>query len=451
MRFALLNILKCPSCGSNLKIESIYGQEKDELLHGSLSCECNQYPVIEGILNLASSPPMVFYYLSRKEIEKAASFLLTTDSYIERICDFLGGPLGKLGKNIALAKARSTYRRLTQRASFWEILGKNSSDLYFRHRFSTESLWSVYPFITPLKKFNQRVLDVGCGAGHASFLLSTYVPCKDLVCLDINFRLLYLAKKFMAKGAQFIRFDANYPLPFKDNSFSTVFSLDAFHYIRTRSRLAKEMERILNPNGLLLVLHLHNFLTRNFEAGYPLPPKAWIDLFQNLDIRALRENDLVEDFLHRDRLDLTKECSLNELNSANAISIVGTKDKSLFKVYEGVESSFLEKKSNLIINPVYRVQHEANMIILDKRPISSKGRHTWDFWEEYSLSKKHLPDRFIIKGDLSKEFTNRNLNLDLGSASSKILKQVDTLIKKFVLINVPMNYIYSTRSSQNTS
>jgi SAM-dependent methyltransferase len=299
-----------------------------------------------------------------------------------------------------------------------------------------------------LKQNKEKILDIGCGRGHSSFVISTYIKPKELVCADMNFRNLYLAKKYIAKDANFVCLDANYPLPFKNEVFSTTMMLDAFHYVQARALLAAEMERTLLPEGFLLLLHMHNSLVYNVRVGEPLPSRAWINLFRHFDVRALPERRLIEDFILRNKLDLAKEYSKNELNASNAICIVGTKDKSVLKTFDNVWGDFLKNKNNLMINPLYVVRYEGNQIVLQRK--FPKGL----FDKEYPLSIKYLPQRCVLDAELFKSMKGRALNIIPEELSAESLKYIENLrgcptITRQSIDNIPRAHIKTNSSSQH--
>lgn len=437
MKIEFLELMKCPYCGTDFKIGDIFEGKEGEVVTGYVMCGCSEFAILEGILNLKVGflNGYIIKLLKKGEVKKALGLSLW--KYSEGICGLatiigskrLRGFLSMLME----IDAKHVYKKYSKNISFYNLLGKDSSEIYLKHRFSAETLWSVYSFIQILKN-RERILDISCGTGHASFIISTYAKPKEMVCVDRAFRHLYQAKKYFAKGAEFICIDANYPLPFKNNIFDAIFMLDAFHYIDTRASLAKEMERLLLPQGILLLLHLHNSLSYNPAAGKPLSPSGWVNLFQQLPAKALPEDNLVKDFILRNKLDLVKKYSEAELNSCNAISLIGTKNGSLFRVYERIINDFLRHKDNLIINPIYNIDHRGETIILQR---CFPGE---PFRREYPVTEKYLPEEYIMPEGLCKILNGRTLNLAHANISKDDLHHIEYLMRMFILINVPENY-----------
>jgi SAM-dependent methyltransferase len=336
-------------------------------------------------------------------------------------------PFGKFFKKSLLSfvnhsSTRKYKRYPNKNLSFCEVLGNGSFEIYLKHRFSSQTFWSLYPFIPLLRRKRKRILDVCCGAGHASFVISKYVNPDELICVDGEFKSLYLAKKYFS-GAEFINIDANYQLPFKDNIFSSILMMDAFHYVDARALLAKEFERVLDKEGMLLLLHLHNALVENVAAGKPLSPSTWRGLF-DLTVKALPEKSIIEDFILRGRLDLSKRYSEKELNSSDAIIMIGGVDSDCF---DGIWEDTLEIKENLIINPIYKMKEEGDKILLEREFPSEFFRR------EYPLTEKYLPK----KCEINKKFVKgRSVRV---SGSDEI--EIEDLMRKFVVINVPEKYM----------
>ena len=431
MKQELLKLMECPYCGTDFEIDEVYSENEERVINGCIKCECNEYPILEGILILKNTPmkKYIINYLKKEEIEKAVA--LAFGNYTNDICRVMDCiepmPCGKFLKKCLLGLVnhftKKEYKRYSNKnLSFCDVLGNSSYEFYLKHRFSSQTFWSLYPFISLLHKNQKRILDVCCGAGHASFVISKYINPDELICVDGNFKSLYLAKKYFS-NAEFINIDANYQLPFKDDIFSSVLMMDAFHYVDARALLAKEFERVLNQEGMLLLLHLHNALVENVAAGKPLSPSTWKGLF-DLNVMRLPEKSVVEDFILRDRLDLSKKYSEEELNLSDAILMIGGADLYCF---DGIWKDILKIKENLIINPIYKMKVEGDKILLEREFPNEFFR------KEYPLTEKYLPERC----EIDKRFVkSRRVCV---SDSNKI--EIENLMRKFVIINVPKNYI----------
>lgn len=101
----------------------------------------------------------------------------------------------------------------------------------------------------------QRVLEVGCGGGSSLTAMARGCAPSRLVGLDIDERLLALAKERLAQAgvhAELVHGDVR-RLPFADASFDLVFDFGtSYHIARPREGL-REIARVLRPGGRCVV------------------------------------------------------------------------------------------------------------------------------------------------------------------------------------------------------
>jgi SAM-dependent methyltransferase len=449
MRSQFLKLMKCPYCGSGFRIQDVIEEKEDDLIFGCVRCECSEFPIVEGILILKAGPMnrLIVRFIKERRTCEASIHCFGWDdfeslykSYIsfrfsKKIQEALRRFLFVLGRAELFREHGKNYRDYSAESlSFYDVLGKSSFDMYLRNRFSTFSFWSIYPFIPLLKRKKSKILDLGCGAGHGAFVVSKYVEPQLHCCSDTSYRLLYLARKYFVQRAEFVCFDANSPLPFKDQLFDTIMMSDAFHYVYGRAYLAREMERTLLPGGLILLQHLHNSLTQNpATGGYPLTHKTYAHLFDSdkFELNVMPEKRIVESYLFGNKLDLTAKYSEDELNSTNAMILMATSDKSLFKVYDKVNRDFLSVKNNLVINPIYEMKSTDDSILLVRS--SQYARAQFLYEDYYPLTKKYIPEKYEIR----KEF----VSVSGRKVHISDLEKAEDLMKRFIIINVPENYL----------
>jgi len=440
MRSQFLELMKCPYCGSDFRIQDVIEKNDEEVISGSVKCECSEFPVVEGILIVKASPlnKRIVRLIKERRIGEAVihcfgweDFEKLYESYVplrllKRIQWSLGRFLFSLGYAELIREHGKIHRRYSDKSlSFFDVL----ENTYFRNRFSCESFWSIYPFLPLLKSKKSRILDLGCGPGHSSFVISKYVEPQQHCCADLSYSRLYLARKYFAQNAEFVCLDANSPLPFKDKIFDTIMMLDSFHYVYGRACLAREMERALIPGGLILLPHLHNALVHKRTGGYPLTPKTYADLFDSdqFELKVMPEIRILENFLFSNKLDLTEKYSGNELNSSTAIILLATSDKSLLKLYDKVNRDFLSVKNNLVINPLYEMKPKDDSILL----VRSSHKYPLLYEDCYPLTEKYLPEKYEIGKKL---VSGRKVHIS-------DLEKAEDMMKRFVIINVPEDYL----------
>jgi len=436
--------LLCPFCGGSLVFKEVIEKQGDEILNGCAGCRCREFPILEGILIIRDYVlnPFLIQAIRKGRIKEAVGLLCLPNR--ERVFNLirllqargtLPRLLGDLISVFLKEKAHRIYDRYSKKGiSFFELLGDDLFSVYLKHRFSAHTIWSAYPFIPILKERKGAILDFGCGAGHLSYILSTQVEPDCLVSVDYDFSLIYLAKKYFAPRAEYICLDGNYPLPFRDNFFSSLISLDAVHCIKTHTVLAREMERILLPQGMLVLLHLHNILQDNFSPNWPLTPTDWVGLFKEIPVRASPETSLIEDFLQRDLLDLIRQYSQEELDNSDAIALVGSRDPLVFQKVEQARQLFFNPHQPLIINPLYTPQTNREGVYWERKFPSERFR------QEYYLAEKYMPERVVLEEDLDGKINGRTLNPPLTGFSKEEGRHIEKWMRRFVLIHAPEDY-----------
>lgn len=106
-------------------------------------------------------------------------------------------------------------------------------------------------------KAGQRVLDIGCGKAHLLYELKQIIPGIDVVGIDISeYAITHTIKDiepFLIQGeAQ--------NMPFEDNSFDLVISLNALHNLKIYDlkKAVQDVERISRGNSYIVVESFRN-------------------------------------------------------------------------------------------------------------------------------------------------------------------------------------------------
>ncbi|PCO04986.1 malonyl-[acyl-carrier protein] O-methyltransferase BioC [Microbulbifer flavimaris] len=98
----------------------------------------------------------------------------------------------------------------------------------------------------------RRILDLGSGTGYGSELLRQRFPSAEIVALDLAEGMLSFARHSRPAANAYIAADAE-QLPLADNSFDLVFSSMALQWCYRLPALFAGLQRILTPDGRLLV------------------------------------------------------------------------------------------------------------------------------------------------------------------------------------------------------
>lgn len=104
---------------------------------------------------------------------------------------------------------------------------------------------------------HSRVLDLGCGAGHASFAAAAMA--NEVVAYDLSAEMLdVVAGAARDRGLANVqtRQGAAESLPFEDASFCAVVSRMSAHHWRDVPAALREIRRVLKPNGKVVLIDI---------------------------------------------------------------------------------------------------------------------------------------------------------------------------------------------------
>jgi SAM-dependent methyltransferase len=221
------------------------------------------------------------------------------------------------------------------------------------YRFTMPGFLSTFPLLH-LVRPRGGVLSFACGTGHEPFLISRMWPNAQIVCADYSFSALYMSKRYFAPHASYVCLDGNYLLPFRSGQFSTIFSSDTLPILDSKLNLAQEFRRIGDERAITLLPHMHNRLVWPFSKS--LTPSGYRQLFRDVGIRIMPDENLVRDYFFSDTLDLTMKWSDEELAASKQhLSIVVSPDPSVFVKRENLWDRRIRSIRHPCINPAYRV------------------------------------------------------------------------------------------------
>ncbi len=155
-------------------------------------------------------------------------------------------------------KTINYYEKLGSRLGYQMVLGGHRHFGWYGDNQRRSMVAAAEAMIDHLAEFadiseNTRVLDAGCGQGRTSMQLATkygaVVSGVDLVPRSINF-----AQK-MGAGNERVDFQsADYnDLPFADETFDVVFTLETFTHSDDPEKTLKEFLRVLKPGGRIAI------------------------------------------------------------------------------------------------------------------------------------------------------------------------------------------------------
>lgn len=129
-----------------------------------------------------------------------------------------------------------------------------------------------------------KVLDLGCGAGHASFTIAKQVSA--VTAYDLSDSMLAtVANSAKARGLTNIATTKGMAehLPFEDNTFDSVISRYSAHHWHDVERALREVNRVLKPQGYGILIDV-------VSPGHPL-----LDIYLQT-VEVLRDTSHVCDY-----------------------------------------------------------------------------------------------------------------------------------------------------------
>ena len=379
MDLSLLDLLRCPFCGTHLDLVDNEALVRDgsRVLWGVLGCQCCAFPVLDGIPVLIADDPtraaMHAMEAGRKE-EALASVLGLDVSAAERLHALLEG-------------ATATYRDAL------EIISPDAEGTYFVYRFSDPTFVLAEALVRAIGAGGRtaRAIDLCGGSGHLTRVLAEQCA-EPVVVADVFYWKLWLAQRFTAPGCAPICCDANHPLPFAAGTFPLVVLSDAFPYIWHKRLLAGEMLRLAGDRGTILMPHLHSSLGFNFSAGMTLTPEAYRDLFAPAQPRLFRDSDLLGDILGHTAIDLSRDVTPEQAGHEPSVTLVASRDTGVFRKHHVADPGALT--GELRINPLYRVEARG------ARAQLTLAFPTPEYEEEFGGVRRYLPDTLTLDADL---------------------------------------------------
>ena len=125
-----------------------------------------------------------------------------------------------------------------------DIKSREEYLLYLRHLYA-------YDFVKNIVTKDSLVLEVGCGEGYGSYLLSQYV--KKIVGLDIDAETInHASNKYLSQSCTFEIYDG-VNIPYKENTFDAVISFQVVEHIHDDMNYISEIHRILKQRSTFII------------------------------------------------------------------------------------------------------------------------------------------------------------------------------------------------------
>ena len=376
---ALLPLLRCPACEGRLDYESVVQRDAEAGECGLLRCGCAVYPVLDGVPILRGGA------LAHRSIADARVMAEgdAVEDVVARVAEghgldalvrllttpFCPWPLNRIGAfrrlslreplasaGLAVRRER-TRRRLSERgrltaedwlsALYWHGPVSYDPFNYFFFRFGQPRHLATLALASALPDGAEPILDLACGYGHVLHTLTA--EGRPAVGVEQNFHQAWVARHYVAPGAEFVCADADAPLPFRDDAFAGALCTDAFHYFEDKQGALDELRRCADGPVLLATTGNDDVEPRE---GNELTPDGYAALFGDSPWRVLTEADLLGRYLD----------GLGPALSASSAPEAVAEEKWLYYVVDGSESLFRDygpfqtwphESGVEAINPIY--------------------------------------------------------------------------------------------------
>lgn len=431
--------LHCPYCGSSLHVALQLPPGSLEIEYGILECDCHRYPIVDGILVMRRLESTILDFLDNADTDgafRAALYELTPEDtrtrrrhvvdFLQRIRSPFAGALA--GHDAARLSHKSHSRAMsTFRRALHDLRPGTYGDYLF-HRYANPSFLSSIGLLPSLGALERRrVLDLGCGTAHATFVSRQVFPDLSAVAADHDFINLYLARRFIVPDAAHVCIDLEAPLPFSDDAFDAVFCLDAFHYVRSKRALVRELDRVVERQGIWLFAHLHNALVFNLSPGMPLSPKGYLRCFDGVQPRLFAEADILNALVLEPEIDLRNSPSDVTLQGSNALCMACSRREDVWRSYENVTAHLCSDRSLLAINPIYQGTYDGPTAHLQMIWPNARLRTECVGLNAY-IPEAHEVDRSLLD------------RVESESTTAEDVPEIQKLAKLFVLVPLPPHY-----------
>ncbi len=304
---------------------------------------------------------------------------------------------------------------------------------YLFQRFANPSFLAAIPAVIVLGQHcsqspRARMLEILCGTGHLSAVVTSLCPEVTIIVSDIDFANLMITSRFLVPGTPAICIDVELPLPFADDTFDGLFCVDGLHYVRSKRALLSEVDRVVSKEGGAWVFaHVHNAAGENVSAGSPLDSDGYRKRFAFGEQRLLPEAGILDQVKRDGSLDLTASPENEEVAKSNALTLVGARGGELWRRHERLDEAMTRRHDLIALNPIYRAEKDGNGFMASAQ-WPSEALHT-----ECTASGQWIPETVSFDGELVEEIV-------AARKTGFLSERVRHLVLSFVLVCLPACY-----------
>jgi SAM-dependent methyltransferase/uncharacterized protein YbaR (Trm112 family) len=455
MTISLLRWLRCPFCAGHLNTD-----ESDWIAsepgYGVLTCHCGQYPVVAGIPVLkkgaiaggpgrarGNTDDLIAQIKAGRYREALLTLVSPASPALAPAWMSVLPSVKGIGRLKGLTHKWGLRRWRQEAASLLadrrgQVMACDLLDFYFHRsglkkrdahdyfvfRFGQPRHLVGLSFASLIHGPKKPVLDLACGFGHLTRNLVQQAPGQLVIGVDDSFFGLYVAKHWIAPNAEYVCCTTEASLPFPDGAFSAAFCSDAFHYFVNKATCVRELDRLTQHDGLILLVWIHNALVRRPYDGRPLPPESYQALVAHMPHCLVADSDVLARYLQKQGPPLTRSADLGHLARAPSLSVVASHRQNIFQDY-GPFTDWPHTEGRLGLNPLYVEETQdgfGNVRLRRTFPAA--------FYEaENAECKEYLPEAVTVHSAVMADL-----------AQGKRTSEMEQLIEQCIILDIPERY-----------
>ena len=315
MREGLVELLRCPRSGASLQLEA-HERDGEEVEFGLLRGPAGDYPVVAGIPIFLDDPgDGVVAAVASGDHASAAAFAVARGVPLSRLEPMVPAllslrPARPVGRWLAGVRDRSVTKRVGQalaasaldpepllRLAHLESRSRNVEGYrYFRFRLGLPRHLVALGSVAACRPADGPVLEVGCGAGQMTWQLQRLLAPRAMIGVEREFHLLWSARHHIAPDADLVCADAT-SLPLGERTCSLAIAVDVLSFVGGKAVAVRELRRVVDDDGGLVLTSLINGDAAHEFAGSPLPVAAWAALADGLPSVTLTDRTVLDSYL----------------------------------------------------------------------------------------------------------------------------------------------------------
>ena len=437
-----LHWLCCPFCGGSFSASG-GDQHVGASAYDVLTCYCSHYPVVAGIPILKRDTTgildKVIALIEAGRHREALLALISPTSPALASAWIRSLPQARWSrwlKHLVHQRALHSWQEqarvlLTDQdgqvtaCDLFDIYFHNRSvHNYFTFRYSDPSYLVALSFISIIHQPKKPILELACGVGHITHHLVQRAKGQPVIGVDNFFFGLYVAKHWLAPEAQYICCDADTSLPFPDDAFSVAFCADAFHLFASKTTSIRELERLIQDNGLIMLVSMRNGLIKKQHGGLQLPPEGYQALVADMPHHCVANSAVLDRYLQKHGPPLACSAGIESLTHEPRLSLVASHAQEVFQDY-GPFVNWPHAEGHLSLNPLYAAERrEGSRIVYLRRTFPSAS-----YEEEHAECKAYLPEIVDIPSEILADL-----------AQGERTPGVKKLIDQYVVLGMPERY-----------